>query len=345
MNSTEINSSFQTPALPKKPWLDRYENHVPPSIEYPKIPVQNLLTDTAARHPDFTAISFNDLELSYQELNDRVNRFAAVLQKAGLEKGDRIAFLLVNSPTYVIGFFAAMKIGAVVVNLSVGIQGEELVRCLNDSGSKAVLTLDLFALNLYRVINKTNVRAVFLHSVLGLEKKIAQGAGAPEFSLYQEVMAAIPRASEPTITVSPEDIAVLQFTSGSTGPPKAATLTHANVLSSVIQSDKWVGIEGAGNAAVICLIPFFHVFGMSACLLISVLNAYKMVLLPRMDTLDILGLIKTLENHRPVSFPAVPSIWTAILSLPPDTARNQLSGIQVATSGGAVLPASVHDKF
>jgi long-chain acyl-CoA synthetase len=331
--------------MTNKPWLDRYEKHVLPSIPYPNIPIQRFLMDTAAKHPDFIAISFNELEISYQELNERVNRFATALQKAGLEKGDRIAFLLVNSPTYVIGFFAAMKIGAIVVNLNVGIQGEELTCCLNDSGAKAVITLDLFSLNLYRVIKKTKVETVILHSVLGLEKKILREEGAPPFRLYQEVLASIPSSSEPAVSVSSEDIAVLQYTSGSTGAPKAAILTHANVVASVMQSDSWVGIKGAGNAAVICIIPFFHVFGMSACLLISVLHGYKMVLLPRIDTLDILPLMKLLEKHRPVSFPAVPSLWAAILSLPPEAARNQLAPIQIATSGGAILPPAVHEKF
>jgi long-chain acyl-CoA synthetase len=329
----------------KKPWLERYEKHVPPSIRYPEIPIHRLLVDTAAEHPDSIAVSFNQVEISYKELNERVNRFAAGLQKAGLEKGDRVAFLLVNSPTYVIGFFAVMKIGAIVVNLNVGIQGEELIRCLNDSGAKAVITLDLFALNLYKVIKETSVKAVILHSVLGLEKKIPLGEGTPPPRLYQEILASVPDACEPAVPVSSGDLAVLQYTSGSTGSPKAAMLTHANIVASVVQTDNWVGIEGGGNAAVICIIPFFHVFGMSACLLISVLNGYKMVLLPRIDLLDILSLMKTLETHRPISFPAVPSLWAAILSLPVEAARNQLSSIQIATSGGATLPPWVHEKF
>ena len=328
-----------------KPWLDRYEKRVPPSIRYPKIPIHRFLTDTAAEHPDFIAVSFNEIAITYKELNERVNRFAAALQKAGLEKGDRVAFLLVNSPTYVIGFFAVLKIGAIAVNLNVGIQGEELIRCLNDSGAKAVITLDLFALNLYKVIKKTSVKTVTLHSVLGLEKKIPLGEETPPPRLYQEILASVGDAGEPAVAVSSGDLAVLQYTSGSTGSPKAAMLTHANVVASVLQSNTWVGIEGVGNAAVICIIPFFHVFGMSACLLISVLNGYKMVLLPRIDLLDILSLIKTLETHKPVSFPAVPSLWAAILSLPPEAARKQLSSIQIATSGGASLPPSVHEKF
>ena len=118
---------------------------------------------------------------------------------------------------------------------------------------------------------------------------------------------------------------MLQYTSGSTGAPKAATLTHSNLVSSVLQSETWIGISDAGNAAVLCVIPFFHVFGMSACLLISVLKGYRMVLVPRIDLMDILSLMKTLETYRPISFPAVPSLWTAILSLPPDVAREHLS--------------------
>jgi long-chain acyl-CoA synthetase len=122
-------------------------------------------------------------------------------------------------------------------------------------------------------------------------------------------------------------------------------LTHSNVVASVLQSETWIGIESAGNAAVMCVIPFFHVFGMSACLLLSVLKGYRMVLLPRIDLMDMLSLIKTIETYRPISFPAVPSLWMAILSLPPEKARDQISSIQVATSGGASLPAWAHEKF
>jgi long-chain acyl-CoA synthetase len=138
---------------------------------------------------------------------------------------------------------------------------------------------------------------------------------------------------------------VLQYTSGSTGAPKAATLTHNNIVSSVLQSDAWVGISDAGNAAVLCVIPFFHVFGMSACLLISVLKGYRMVLVPRIDLMDILSLMETLKTYKPIAFPAVPSLWAAILSLPPEVAREHLSFIRVATSGGAPLPQWAHERF
>jgi long-chain acyl-CoA synthetase len=329
----------------KKTWLEQYERRVSPSIAYPEIPIHRFLVDTVAKHPDYIAVIFNEIQISYRELNERVNRFASALQEAGVGKGDRIAFFLVNSPIYVVAFFAVLKLGAVVVNLNVGIQGEELVRCLNHSGAKMIVTLDLFIMNINKVIKKTGVKSVILHSVLGLEKKISLEEGIPKPRLYQDVLSSVEAAEEPTIPIFPQDLAVLQYTSGSTGSPKAAMLTHANVVASVRQSDSWVGIEGGGNAAVVCIIPFFHVFGMSACLLISVLRGYRMILLPRIDLMEILSLMKVLETHRPISFPAVPSLWAAILSLPPEAVRGYLSSIQVATSGGAPLPSWVHERF
>ncbi len=157
--------------------------------------------------------------------------------------------------------------------------------------------------------------------------------------------ASAPSADEPAVRVSPTDVAVLQFTSGSTGAPKAATLTHANVIASVLQADAWMGDQHAGNASVLCVIPFFHVFGLSASLLVSVLKGYRMILLPRIDPLDILSLMKINSTYRPISFPVVPSLWAAILSLPAEMLKPQLSSVQVATSGGAPLPAWVHERF
>jgi long-chain acyl-CoA synthetase len=331
--------------MQEKPWLEHYESHVPHSIVYPEIAIQRFLMDTAADHPDYTAISFNEIDITYRDLNERVNRLAQALRNRGVEKGDRVAFLLVNSPVYVVAFFAVLKLGAIAVNMSVGIQGEELTRCLNDSGAKIVVTMDLFAWNIYQVINKTGVKSVILHSLFGLEKKIPPGEGAPQPQIFQEVLSSAQSAEEPAAQVSSGDVAVLQYSSGSTGAPKASTLTHFNIVASVLQSDAWMGVQDAGNAAVLCVIPFFHVFGMSACLLVSVFKGYRMVLIPKIDPTDILSLIKTNETYRPISFPVVPSLWAAILSLPPEIAGPQFSSVQMATSGGAPLPSWVHDRY
>lgn len=326
-------------------WTRHYAKHVPRSIEYPQVPIHRFLTDTAATHPDYTAMTFNDIDTTYRELNDKVNRFAVVLQQMGVRKGDRIAFILVNSPTYVIAYFAALKLGAIVANLSVGVTGDEMANCLNNSGAKMAITLDLFAKNLYNVIQRTPVQTVILHSVFGLEKKIGLSEGMSNPHIFNDLLAAVGSAGEPGVEVFPADVAVLQYTSGSTGIPKAATLTHANIVASTTQSDMWMGVSGYGNAGVLCVIPFFHVFGMLACLMISVCKGYRMLLLPRMDAMDILSITKMLETYKPISFPAVPSLWSAIISLPDEEARNQLSSILVASSGGAPASAELHERY
>jgi len=326
-------------------WFKHYAQHVPGTLEYPDIPVYSFLTKTTAAHPEHIAMTFNDQDTTYAELAEKVNRFAFILREQGVKKGDRVALILVNSPTYVISFFALMKLGAIVANLSVGVSGDELTDCLNNSGAKMVITLDLFSRNLYNIIQRTPVRTVILHSVFGMEKKISLKDGLPVPQVFSDLMANACVACGEEVEVLSTDVAVLQYTSGSTGAPKAATLTHANLVASAIQSDTWMGVSGVGNAAVLCVIPFFHVFGMMACLMIPVRKGYRMLLLPRMDAMDILSMTKMLETYQPISFPAVPSLWNAIVSLPDETARKQLSSILIATSGGAPASAELHERY
>ena len=329
--------------MKKKPWLKNYEEHVPHSLTYPNVTLQDFLLKIADAHPDHIATTLNDVDITYGELNEKVNKFAHALEKIGVKKGDRISLLLVNSPTYVIAFFAILKLGAIVVNLSVGTQGEELISFLQDSGSKTVITLDIFVQNVYRVVKKTPVTDIIIHSVMGLEKGITVEEGMPELKILNDLAATEPE-DEPETDISSHDLAVLQYTSGSTGTPKAVALSHANIVASVCQSEAWVQIEDAGNAPVICIIPFFHVFGMSACMLISILKGYRMILIPSFDLFDILPLMKTIKNYQPIFLPAVPSLWAALLSYS-DVAKENVSSIKVATSGGASLPDWVSDKF
>jgi len=327
------------------PWLKHYAQHVPRTLNYPATNIYRFLADTAKRHPNDWAMTFNDQNTTYAELNEKVIRFAEILHGQGVRKGDPVALILVNSPTYVISFFALMKLGAIAANISVGVSGDELANCLNNAGAKVAITLDLFAQNLYNVVQKTSVTSVILHSVFGLERKIVPGQDRPVPQVFADLMAGTQNVLITDSNVLPDDVAVLQYTSGSTGTPKAATLTHANLVACVCQSDAWMGMEGMGNAAVLCVIPFFHVFGLTACLIVSVYKAYRMLLLPRMDAMDILSMTKMLETYKPISFPAVPSLWNAILSLPEETAKAQLASILVATSGGAPVPAALHERY
>ena len=316
---------------------------VPYSLTYPNTTLQHFFIETANSHPDYLATTLNDVDITYGELNKKVNKFAHALKKTGVKKGDRVCLLLVNSPTYVIAFFAVLKLGAIVVNLSVATQGEELISFIKDAGSKIIVTLDIFVQNVYKVVQETPINDIIIHSLMGLEKTIRVGKGMPNRKIFNDLSAEEPE-DEPVTDVSSHDLAVLQYTSGSTGTPKAVALSHANIVASVCQSKAWVEIEGDRNAPVICIIPFFHVFGMSSCLLISILKGYRMILIPNFDSFGILPLMKSIENYRPIFLPAVPSLWAALLSFP-DLAGKTLNSIRVATSGGASLPNWVSEKF
>ena len=326
-----------------RPWLKSYEKGVPHTLTYPEITLAEILLNTAAKHPEHIACTLNDLDISYRELQERVNGLAHALHGLDVGKGDRVALILPNSPTYVIAFYAIMKIGAIAVNINVMAQGEELIRVLTHSGSKIVVTLDIFLQNVWRVMKDTPIKRIIIHSVFGLEKKVELGKGVPEPLVFNALVAAHPKG-EVTIECSWEDIAVLQYTSGTTGAPKAAMLTHRNLVSNLMQINSWSTVPARENAAVVCIIPFFHVFGLSICMNLSVYRGFRMILLPRFDWSSILSLMENVVKYQPHSFPAVPPLWAALVSYP-DAGRHSLPCDTVPSSGGAPLPLWVQEKY
>jgi long-chain acyl-CoA synthetase len=176
-----------------------------------------------------------------------------------------------------------------------------------------------------------------------LEKKAVFEGGIPEPLIFNDLVAAHPKG-EPALDCSSGDIAVLQYTGGTTGTPKAAVLTHGNLVSNVIQINNWGTVPETGNSTVICIIPFFHVFGMTICLNLSVYRGFRMILIPRFDWSSVLSMMEMIKKYHPHSFPAVPSLWAALVSYP-DAEREHLSSIAVASSGGAPLPIWVQDRY
>ncbi len=326
-----------------KPWLKSYEKEIPHTLSYPDYPVPQFLIDTAARSPESIATTFNDVDITFGQLNEKVNALAHVLQALGIKKAERVALLLPNSPTYVIAFYAVLKIGATVVNINVMTHGEELLTFLNYTGAKLVVTLDLFVENVFKIVKQTPVEKVIIHSVFGKEKQLGFKKGICKPLIFNDLLAAQSTA-EPAPTCSGSDTAVLQFTGGTTGTPKAAVLTHRNIVSNVMQVGRWHRTHDSVNPAVICILPFFHVFGMMICLNLAVAKGYRMILIPMFDWSYILNFLEMIKKYRPISFPAVPSLWAALVSHP-RAAEYSLDAIKVPISGGAPLPVWVQEKF
>ena len=315
-----------------------------------------LLERTAASSPKdvaWTMRSFDSgsdapSDVTYGELALRVELVARQFLAQGIGKGDRIALLLPNTPTYVVAFFALLRLGAVVVNVSPNCQGSELIHILTHSGAMAVISLDLFLPALYKVLDRTQVRRLYITSVQGIETKLPPPAGmlAPRSfeDLLKQPGLTPQKDADDLVAVDADDLAVIQFSSGSSGMPKGVMLSHRNILASVAQTQSFIQSPGIKNAPVICVIPFFHVFGMAIGLALSVAKGFHMILVPRFFAMDLLPLIKLIEHYRPLSFPAVPTLWAALVTSPQVT-RETMQSVLIASSGGAPLPTWVKDKY
>ncbi len=328
-----------------RPWAKHYDQPVPEPFTFPETTLDRMFVAAVASHPDWVALSYNDEDTTYGQLNERVNRFAHGLRSLGVAKGDRVALMLPTSPVYPMAAVAAHKIGAVIVNIGVMTKGPEFAAILRATGARVLVTLDVFLPNIHTSLAAAGVEHLVLHSVQGLEKKLPPLAVTPV--PLDQLLRSHP-ATEPPAVAEPGDLAVLQMTSGTSGRPKAVMLTHRNIVANLHQIETFRTTAGRSNASVICLLPFFHVFGFTICFQLSVLRGYRMVLVPRFDPLAVLPLLGLLEKYRPVeSLPAVPGLWIALTKhLEASSAtRELLAGIEMPSCGGAPLPPGVKERY
>jgi long-chain acyl-CoA synthetase len=328
-----------------RPWSDKYDHPVPEPFTFPESTLDRVFAATAARHPEWVALSYNGEDTTYAQLNERANRLAHGLRARGVAKGDRVALLLPTAPAYPLAAVAAHKIGAVIVNIGVMTKAPEFVEIARATGARVLITLDVFLPNIHPALAAAGIEHLILHSVSGLEQRLPPLAVPPE--PLDALLRAHPATELPAV-VDPGDLAVLQMTSGTSGRPKAVRLTHRNIVANLQQIEAFRPVAGPPNAAVICLLPFFHVFGFTICLQLSVLRGYRMVLVPRFDPLAVVPLLGLLEQYRPVvSLPAVPGLWIALtrhLEGSPAT-RALLAGIEMPSCGGAPLPPQVKERY
>lgn len=305
--------------------------------------VPNLLERSAARSPNAIAIAIGETRISYSELAHRVRSLEQGMAELGIRKGDRVALMLPNTPAYVMTSYALLRIGAVILNVSPQSQGSELLHILRETEAMALFTLDVFLPGLYKVLDKSLIKYLFISSVQGLEKKLPVPERTPIPRYLEELFRPPKSPTERPASVA-DDLAVIQFTSGSTGTPKGVMLTHRNLLASVRQSAIWMNAAELPNAGVLCVIPFFHVFGMTIGLHLTIAKGYRLILVPRFDALDLMPILRLIEAERPLSFPAVPTLWAALMSHPL-VKKESLASIRVASSGGASLPEWVQRKY
>ncbi len=341
----------------ERPWLKHYDPGVPADITHEPFPLFQMLEDAAAKHPDRVCTVFFNRERTYREINGLANEFAAFLKGLGVGKGDRVALLLPNVPQFIYAYYGALKLGAIVVPCNPMYVERELAFQLKDSGARTIVTLDMF----YPTVRAVREEAGLEHIIVTTVAEELSGVLKLLFPLRMRLQGnavKVPReegvyfTSEvlkgidpgpPEVEIDPlEDLALLQYTGGTTGTPKGAMLTHWNLAVNTIQSTLWmIADQPDGHERMLAVLPFFHVYGMTVVLNLGLYVAATVILLPRFEIEQV---IATIQRHKPTLFPGAPTMYVGIINHP--KARNyDLSSIKACISGSAPLPVEVQRRF
>ncbi len=317
-------------------------------------PVTALLDATVREFPRRRAISFLGRSWTYAGLNRAVDHAARGLQDLGVVAGTRVGLCLPNTPYSVIYFFAVLRCGGIVVNFNPLYVERELAHQIGDSGTEIMVTIDLKVIypKVAAVAARSGLRHIVVCSMAGalprgkgllfrLAKRADLASWTPD-SVSVGAAAITRRGGRPaSVTIDPHSVAVLQYTGGTTGVPKAAELTHANLTSNAQQVWLGLGSRKHGEDRVLGVLPLFHVFALTSVMIVGVKTAAEMILLPRFELAQVLA---TIARRRPSLFPAVPTIYSALVEAA--AAGNvDLGSIQMCMSGGAPLPAEVRTRF
>ena len=339
----------------EKTWHKFYEEEVPKTLDYPQVSVSELLDKTALKFPGKTALIFFGNKISYRELHSIINRIASALVDIGVEKGDRIALILPNCVEFVIVYFAALKIGAIVVPTNPIYSHREMEFQLKDCGAETAVILDVLYNKYKDVLAGSPVRKCIITSIkdflplakglifpikMWLERvdhKVEEKEG---LFLFKKLLDKYEEMSE-SISIDMEDIALLQYTGGTTGISKGVILTHRNLVANTYQGRLWVPILKDGQEKVLLVLPLFHIFALTVGLNISVLLGASIILLPQFKIKEV---FKSLEDYKVTFFPAVPSLFV-IMNNSPLIKKYKLSSLRFCISGGAALPPEVLEKF
>ena len=324
-----------------KPWFSSLPKDLPRKLEYPKVPLHEFLEKTANEHPEKAAIAYFRREITYAELNSLASRFAGALAALGVKKGDGVALFLPNIPQFVIAYYGVLKAGAVLTAISPLHREREVTHQLHDSEAGIIVVLDSLYPIVEYVWSKTSLRKAIVTSLEEYASKTTVSVNKeqnPDVHSFQELLK---EAATPLhVNVNSEvDLAVLQYTGGTTGTAKGAMLTHMNMVSNAVAFAAW--IKGSAEDTFLVALPLFHIYGMTTSMNVPVSLAAKMVLLPRFEPA---AALETIQRHKVTVFCGVPTMYSVLLA---DSALGKfdLTSIRVCISGASPLPPQVQKLF
>ncbi len=339
----------------RKVWLKEYPAGVPAEIRADLLPsLLALLDESFAKHGPLPAFRFMGKRISYTQVNDLSRALAAYLQSLKLARGERVAIMLPNVPQYAVAVAAVLRAGCVVVNVNPLYTPRELEHQLKDSGARAIIILENFAATLAQVIDTVPAKHVVLAAMgdmLGLVKgsvvnhvvrnvrKLVPAFTLPGAVRFNQAVAQGTRMTLAPANVGPDDIAVLQYTGGTTGVSKGAVLLHRNLVANVLQAQAWnqpalAAIPSGEQPTTVCALPLYHIFGFTANMMLSMRLGGCNILIP--NARDIPALLKTLARERFHSFPAVNTLFAAIANHA-DFAKVDWSHLKLSVGGGMAV--------
>ncbi|HJR19883.1 MAG TPA: long-chain fatty acid--CoA ligase [Actinomycetota bacterium] len=346
------------PSLESRFWTANYPPGVPATHDYPDVPLTRFLDDAARQFPNAPALDFMGNRWTYRELKELVDRFAVALRSIGVAKGTPVGFILPNLPQNVIAYYATHRLGGIVVENNPMYTERELHHQLEDSGVEVLITLDQFYAKVKAIrgelpkLREIVVTNVFdgmkgLKAMLGPKTSKGKTVLAPvaknePVKLWKELLKGA-KGSVQQATIDPKkDLALLQYTGGTTGLSKGVMLTHHNLVTNAWQNRLWLSDIQPGKEVVICALPLFHSYGQTVCMNVGVLGAGLLVLVP--NPRDIGGLLKEIDRTRPTLFPGVPTLYVNLLAHP-DLKNYKLDSIRACISGAAPLPVEVQEQW
>ena len=343
-----------------RPWFANYDKGVPKNIDYPKAPLFYFLEQSTEKYPDKPCTIFKGAVITYKEMNEITDRIAAALVDMGVKKGDRVGIFMPNTPQFVMAYFGILKAGGVVVATNPMYTPTEIEHQASDAGIEVMFVMTNFYKTIKAAQPKTKIKKLIVTNIketlppvlrvlftLAKEKKggfrLDGSLGENEFWM-QDLIEKYEPSQRPKLEIAPDDVALFQYSGGTTGVSKGAVATHFNVLANALQIKEWMIDIKEGSEVVLMGIPLFHVYGMVAGMHFGMASGASLVMVP--NARDLKDVLENITKYKATIFPGVPTLYNALNNHPDVLAgKYDLSSIKACISGSAPLMRETKEKF
>ena len=341
-----------------RPWLAHYDKGVPQTINYPSVPIFQFLEESARKYPDRPCTIFKGAAISFREMDAITDKLAAALAGLGIKKGDRVGIFIPNTPQFVMVYFGILKAGGVVVAIDSRYTAPEIVYQANDAGIETLFVMSNFYKTMKVAQPQTKIKTLIVTNiketlppllrVLFTVAKEKKGGFRVELATgdiwLTDLLARYRPEDRPKLVIGPDDIALFQYSGGTTGVSKAAVAMHKNLVANALQIVSWMRNLETGKETVLMAIPLFHVYGMVAGMLFAISSGASLVMVP--NPRDMPDLLDNIKKFHPSVFPGIPMLYNAINNRPDVIAgKYNLGSIKACISGSAPLLRDTKERF